>query len=269
MNGTYNMGECSPSKITLIITTYQAPECLRWVLESVCWQTEMPLEVIVADDGSDNRTRALVCEYQEKLISTVVYSWQPDRGFRLSRSRNLAASKASGSWVIFLDGDCVMPPEFIATQARLAEQGCVVFGNRKLLSETQTTGLLRTAPTLTAISPYLSGRKFWKIPFGIFRKFPQRSWRQARGFHLALDMRLFQSLGGFDESYRSWGLEDSDFLVRASRCGVTLKDGRYATSVLHLYHSEAVKDSLSANQLRFDQVLNSKATQPCRTLFSG
>lgn len=263
------MGEFSPSKITLIFTTYQAPERLRWVLESVCWQTEMPREVIVADDGSDKRTQALVCEYQEKLVSAVVHSWQPDQGFRLSRSRNLAASKASGSWVVFLDGDCVMPPEFIATQARLAEASCVVFGSRKLLSETETTALLRATPTLTAISPYLSGRKFWKIPFGVFRKFPQRSWRQARGFHLALDMRLFRSLGGFDESYRSWGLEDSDFLVRASRLGVTIKDGRYATSLLHLYHPESSKSEISANQARFDNVLNSDITYSSRSLFLG
>ena len=256
-------------RISLIVSTYNKSDYLDLVLASVAWQIETPWEVIVADDGSSVETTSVISRWRNRSIFKLIHMFQPDDGFRLSRSRNLAASKASGSWVVFLDGDCVMPPEFIATQARLAEASCVVFGSRKLLSETQATGLLRTAPTLTAISPYLSGRKFWKIPFGVFRKFPQRSWRQARGFHLALDMRLFRSLGGFDESYRSWGLEDSDFLVRASRLGVTLKDGRYATSLLHLYHPEPSKSEISDNQARFDNVLNSNSTCPRRSLFLG
>ena len=256
-------------RISLIVSTYNKSDYLDLVLASVAWQIETPWEVIVADDGSSVETTSVISRWRNRSIFKLIHMFQPDDGFRLSRSRNLAASKASGSWVVFLDGDCVMPPEFIATQARLAEASCVVFGSRKLLSETQTMALLRTAPTLSAICHYLGGRKFWKIPFGVFRKFPQRSWRQARGFHLALDMRLFRSLGGFDESYRSWGLEDSDFLVRASRLGVTLKDGRYATSLLHLYHPEPSKSEISDNQARFDNVLNSNSTCPRRSLFLG
>lgn len=245
------MNEIQCSEITLVITTYQSPDRLRWVLESACWQTEMPKEVIVADDGSDLRTRELVREYQERKVLPIVHSWQPDHGFRLSRSRNLAASRASGSWLIFLDGDCVMPPQFISTQAKLAGQGCLVFGSRKLLAATETANLLEGAPSLGAISHLIKGRKFWKVPFGIFRKFPYRSWRHARGFHLAMETEVFRSLIGFDEAYQSWGLEDSDFLVRASRLGIILKDGRYATSLLHLYHAEVAKDALSFNEPRF------------------
>lgn len=246
----------SAGDISLVITTYQSPDKLKWVLESVAWQNQKPLEIIVADDGSDPETRKLVLQYQERLEVRVVHSWQPDGLFRLSRSRNLALSKAQGSWVVFIDGDCVMPPDFLRSQSSIANDDCLVFGNRKLIGSLETTDLVRMQPSLSALNHYLNGRKFWKFPLGYFRRWPPRSWKDVRGFMMAMRRYDAMAMGGFDESFNSWGLEDSDFAVRASRFGLKLLDSRYKTSLIHLYHPEPNKAQKSKNSGAFGSLLS-------------
>ena len=55
---------------TLIVTTYNRPDALEAVLESVRTQVWMPDEVIVADDGSRDETRSLIKRYMNDLHDT-------------------------------------------------------------------------------------------------------------------------------------------------------------------------------------------------------
>ena len=48
--------------ISLIIATYNWPEALRLCLDSILRQTILPSEIIIADDGSDERTTKLIHE---------------------------------------------------------------------------------------------------------------------------------------------------------------------------------------------------------------
>ena len=54
---------------------------------------------------------------------------------------------AHGSYCIFLDGDCIVRPDFVGTHRRLAEPGWFVTGNRVLLSPALTTSVLRESRT--------------------------------------------------------------------------------------------------------------------------
>ena len=129
-------------KVSLVITTYNAPHFLEWCLESVSWQTFQPYEVVVADDGSTMETQAIISKWRSLLSCRLVHSFQPDDGFRLARSRNLAALKASGEWIVYLDGDCLMPRVFLERLSKLFAQGRLVFGSRKLVSAGDTSQLL-------------------------------------------------------------------------------------------------------------------------------
>ena len=64
-------------------------------------------------------------------------------------------------------------------------------------------------------------------------------------------------IDGFDASFSGWGREDSDLLVRLLHAGVRRKDGRFATAVIHLWHPEADRAQLTANEARLDAVLAS------------
>ena len=53
-------------KLTLIITTYNWPESLLLVIESIKRQTILPDEVIIADDGSNSSTKDLINDFKKK-----------------------------------------------------------------------------------------------------------------------------------------------------------------------------------------------------------
>ena len=75
---------------------------------------------------------------------------------------------------------------------------------------------------------------------------------------MALRKEDLYALQGFDEGYRSWGLEDSEFAVRAIRLGLTLTDSRYKTSLLHLYHPESPHNVKCDNDEMFLELLKDK-----------
>jgi predicted glycosyltransferase involved in capsule biosynthesis len=71
---------------------------------------------------------------------------------------------------------------------------------------------------------------------------------------------------GFDASFAGWGREDSDLLIRLLHAGVRRKDGRFATGVIHLWHPEADREQLTANDDRLEAVLRSDRTRAERGL---
>ena len=125
-------------RISLIICTYNKPDYLNLVLASVARQVEKPWEVIVADDGSSADTTRLISYWMNRSTFKLIHMFQPDDGFRLSRSRNLSSTKASGDLLIFIDGDCLLPKDFLVELNSLYRPGYLIFGSRKLISETET-----------------------------------------------------------------------------------------------------------------------------------
>ena len=125
-------------RISLIVTTYNRPDALFLVLKSVENQLIKPFEIIVADDGSDNRTKNIIDEFKSDSKINVWHSFQNDIGFRAARSRNKAIAKAKGEYVILVDGDMILHPKFILDHSRNAEPGCFIQGSRVLLSSLKT-----------------------------------------------------------------------------------------------------------------------------------
>ena len=83
-------------KISLVITTYNWPQALAAVLDSVRLQTLLPLEILIADDGSSDETRQLIRTNAEGFPCPIQHVWQEDNGFQAAAIRNKAASRAKG-----------------------------------------------------------------------------------------------------------------------------------------------------------------------------
>ncbi len=112
--------------ISVVVPTYNWPEALAAVLYGLANQTDRSFEVVVADDGSDHRTAEVV----SNACVRAKHVWHEDRGFRVAEIRNRATLACKGEYVIFLDGDCIPRPNFVATHRRLAEPGYFVQGSR-------------------------------------------------------------------------------------------------------------------------------------------
>ena len=79
-------------------------------------QTHPANEIIVADDGSDKRTTALLKRYADKL--PLRHVWQEDKGFRKTEILNKAVQAAQSEYLIFMDQDLVPRCDFSTTAMR-------------------------------------------------------------------------------------------------------------------------------------------------------
>jgi glycosyltransferase involved in cell wall biosynthesis len=255
--------------ISVVVTTYNREDALEVVLRSLQSQTDRDFEVVVADDGSAPATAALIDRYKAQVGVPLTHVWHEHRGFRAGTIRNRAVRASHGDYVVFLDGDCLTRPDFVATHRKLAEPGWFVTGNRALLTQALTDAVLnqplepehwgtadwlwqRLSGGLNRLAPVL------RLPLGPLRKIRPQAWKGARSCNLGVWRVDLDRVDGFDASFSGWGKEDSDLLVRLLHAGVRRKDGDYATGVLHLWHAAADRLRLAENEERLSRVIESR-----------
>lgn len=254
--------------ISVIVTTYNREDALAAVLRSLARQTDPDFEVLVADDGSGPTTAALVEAWKAKVGHRVEHVWHEDKGFRAAEIRNRAILAARGRYCIFLDGDCIVRPDFVATHRRLAEPGWFVTGNRVLLSRELTDKVLREdeTPEQWTLRRWLAERfrggvnrlsALLHLPLGPLRRMRRKAWEGARSCNMGIWRADLDKVDGFDADYSGWGKEDSDLIVRLLHAGVQRKDGTFATGVIHLWHKEADRARLSANEQKLSDIISS------------
>ncbi len=253
--------------ISVIVSTYNREDALDAALRALSRQTDRRFEIIVADDGSGPPTAAVVRAWAGKSSVPVRHVWHEDRGFRLSDIRNRGIVASAGAYVIFIDGDCIARPDFVAAHRGLAEPGWFVTGTRVLLSAELTCRVLKQGlePERWGPPQWLARRMRGEVnrvtplmvlPLGALRKATASRWRGARGSNMAFWRADLEKVDGFDTSFQGWGREDSDIFIRLIRAGIGRKDGRYATGVLHLWHREADRTGLADNERQLDEVLH-------------
>jgi glycosyltransferase involved in cell wall biosynthesis len=254
--------------ISVIVTTYNREDALDAVLRSLACQIDQSFEVVVADDGSGPATAELLERWKSKVAQHIDRVWHEDRGFRAAEIRNRAILASRGVYCIFLDGDCIVRPDFVGMHRRLAEPGCFVTGNRILLSLELTARILREGlmPESWSFGSWLAQRLCGRVnrlsallhlPLGPLRRLRRHAWRGARSCNLAVWRSDLDRVDGFDADYCGWGKEDSDVIVRLLHAGVRRKDGVFATGVLHLWHPDADRDQLAANERKLSDIIAS------------
>ena len=278
-------------QVAVVVTTYNRPTALAWTLAALAQQSVSPEQVVVADDGSGSQTQQVVqawqSYYQAHLPQTQLHhAWQPDQGFRAAAARNLGVQQAVNhgqpDLLIFLDGDCIAPKGFVAHHLRLHQAGLMVAGGRGLLSPAYTEQLERQVLPDSEASTPADSVSVWRERLQVFdspywlwltkrcdRFWPMLSltssiWQPLRDArprdeslvrtcNLSLSLQDFERVGGFDESFVGWGLEDTDLALRLMAQGMRVRSGRFATNVYHLWHAERSRDQLQVNAARLDQ----------------
>ena len=245
--------------ISVIVATYNRPDALRLVIQSLLSQTDDNYEILIADDGSTEETYELVQSFQRSSSVCIRHVWQMDDGFRLSRIRNLATEQAYGEYLIFLDGDCIVQPDFVEQHRKLAKKHHMVTGSRILLEQSLTDLLCASQGwsyndfKKKSIRHRLEGQMnkvlplYIKLPSFAAREYKDFVWRRIKGCNLACWKTDAESIHGFDESMVGWGHEDADFVFRLSQHGVRRVSGAWATEVFHLWHKMADKATADKN----------------------
>ncbi len=247
--------------ISVIVTTYNWPAALELCLDSLFAQQDKDFEIIIADDGSTPANQALAQAFCAKSPVPVQYVHHDDQGFRAGTIRNKAVANSQGEYLLFIDGDCVCPADFISRHRQLAELGRFVPGNRVLLSQSFTQDVIEKHTPLhqKALSYFISlwlQKKinrisaFIRLPLGFLRTLQPNKWQKAMTCNLALWKSDFLQVNGFDELFEGWGFEDSDLVIRLIHAGIKRKEGRFAVPVLHLWHNHNDKSKQDLNYQR-------------------
>ncbi len=253
-------------KVSVIFSTYNSPEWLQKVLWGYQQQTHRDFEIIVADDGSKDDTKALIEKAREETGLTIEHVWQADDGFQKCRILNKAILHAKQDYVIFSDGDCIPREDFVEEHIKNAESNTYLSGSYyKLPMSTSKTisyediveqrcfdvswlrrnGLPRMRKTLKIsaskrVAPWLNRFTTTKC--------------NLKGSNASCWLKDIVAINGFDERMQ-WGGLDREFGVRLINHGIKPKHVRYNAICVHLDHSRGYKDPkmVAANKkLRVD-----------------
>lgn len=248
---------------TLLISTYNWPEALRLVLKSVRHQTVMPDEVIIADDGSDERTRIVIDDFRKDFKTELKHIWHKDKGFRKSKILNRAVAAATSEYIIQVDGDCFLHPYFIEDHIDNADRDRYLYGTRVRIKESAVPGVLASEDL--QIHFFKRGIKKRprniRIPVisGLFKTQPEIS-PKFRGCNTSYWREDFIAVNGYNENLEGWGREDSELMIRMHNLGLQAKRLKFNGIVYHLDHHENDRGRFELNDKIQEETIKGKLT---------
>ncbi len=112
--------EQSPPLVSVAVIVYNQEEYIEACLDSILAQTYRPIEIVVADDGSTDRTREIVRRYIDVHPGMIVPVFAA-RNAGVTANSTAAHRGCTGKYIAWLGGDDIMAPEKIARQVAVME----------------------------------------------------------------------------------------------------------------------------------------------------
>ncbi|RBP30862.1 hypothetical protein DFR65_104120 [Oceanihabitans sediminis] len=250
-------------KSALIISTYNWPEALELVLKSVLNQSVLPDEVIIADDGSTGETKKLIEAFQQNFPVPLKHVWHEDTGFTKSVILNKAVAKASGEYIIQIDGDCIIHKHFVKDHLEFISPNTFLYGSRVNIQESHLSSLFtKQQVEFNAFSKGIKKRtRALYIPFlsALYKKKHEVS-RKYRGCNTSYFKSDFFAINGYDERFEGWGREDSELAWRFYNKGLSSRRLRYRGILYHIFHVEKSKEQLAQNNEIEEHTIKEKLT---------
>lgn len=250
-------------RLSLLLTTFNRPDALACVLASIERQSDLPDEIIVADDGSGPDTRDLIARFRKRIPREIHHAWQPHDGPRVGRTRNLGIVVATGDYLVQIDGDMVLHPEFIADHRHAAQPGHWVQGTRILLDETRTLDLLFEGPR--TFGPFAAGLGFKRRAYairlprtGALLRYTANAFVAVKGCNQGFWRADLERINGYNEAMIGWGSEDKELAVRLIHAGVRQSTLIFGGIAYHLHHSPAPRDRRAINEAILRETLRQR-----------
>ena len=185
--------------VSVIVPAYNAEAVLPDCLQALQQQTAPPDEIIVADDGSSDRTAQVAREMGVKVLS---HARQGP-----AAARNLGAEGACGDILLFTDADCAPAPEWVATLSQPFRNPHVVGAK----------GTYRTRQK-SLVSRFVQQEYEYK-----YERLARRQFIDFIDTYSAAYRReVFLDNGGFDAAFTAPSVEDQEFSFRLARKGYAL-----------------------------------------------
>lgn len=185
-------------KVSIIIPCYNQGHFLADAIKSALDQTHLEKEIIVVNDGSTDQTAGIIQHYQQrrgKDLCQVIGINQENKG--LSAARNAGIKASSGQWIVCLDADDKLHPEYIKRTIGIADvvgTGTQEFGNRY---------------------------RRWKTPL-IYVRYRDLLAQNRLNYASIYRREIWEKVGGYDEGMKI-GFEDWNFWLNAALAGYKIQ----------------------------------------------
>lgn len=265
------------AKTSVIIPTFNRASYLSFTLAGFLLQTDQDFELILIDDGSSDTTTAIVDYYSNKL--PLKYYFQEHAG--LSSARNKALNIANGKYIINIDSDRIPSPVFIEEHIKKLEfnKNVVSIGFKPLILSIYNENLDVSYSELLEVfrkNPFFMEKALQKDTFALFTLEEMKSdfYRVMQRFHIrdtfdnykevtnqfsedlvGFNMGWVMATGGnfsynregaedirFDEQYKGWGVEDTDFAYQLYLSGYSFVFNSKAANY-HQAHPRGTNES--------------------------
>jgi glycosyltransferase involved in cell wall biosynthesis len=234
-------------RLSVIMTTYNQPEWLEKVLWGFGVQEYRDFEIIIADDGSDERTAAVVDRARTGSEVPIRHIWHEDTGFRKCEILNRAIIAAGGEILFFTDGDCIPRRDLLRVHSDLMSRGRFLSGGYVKLPQGVSEAITRADVEDGSATSYRWLRSRGaplsrsllrlSVPSAVAalldRVTPTRA--SFNGHNAAVWRDDAVRVNGFDERM-GWGGLDREFGERLENAGVHGLQVRHRAHVVHLDH---------------------------------
>lgn len=233
---------------SLIIAVYNQARNLELILETVKLQTCQEIEIIIADDGSGDRTPDVVESFRTAQPGLPLsFVTQEDMGFRKTVILNKAIKLANTDYLIFIDGDMLLEKHFVQLHLHYRRQNHVLCGHRGVKLTESYTGKLLEGKKMFSTEPLnLIVQKFKGnlshplrgliIKNPLLRRFAVHNRKNLSGCNFSLYRQAIEKVNGFNEDILEHGYNDYELGCRLVMAGYKIIDVSKLCNTYHLYH---------------------------------
>jgi hypothetical protein len=228
-------------KVSVVIVNYNGEKYIKQCVDSVLKSAGAKFEVVIVENGStDGSLKLLKKEYGKSKLVRIVESGE---NLFFSGGSNLGARKADGDWLVFLNSDTVVEPDWLVELVKQAKKDKKQLLQPKILSA-KAKNLIDNAGGRYVWPGFGVGVGRRQIDEGQFDG--KRQVDFANGTCLMIKRKFFFEIGGFDEWYRFF-YEDVDLNLRAKKMGG--KAMAVGESVIHHLGGVSFKQNVADDQV--------------------
>ena len=234
-------------EIAVLVSSYERPHHLIRVLHSLAVQRGVDgrFEVIVTDDGSEDNTPELVRDFAASVPFPVGFTTHPHETFQLARCRNEGVRESTAPYLLFLDGDCLVPPDHLRQHLRQRKPRTVYAGYCALLDQQTSARVdidaVRNGEFMSLAQPTefkKLARMDRKARFYEWVRHPTKP--KLFGGNVGIHRTDYEAVNGYDEAFEGWGCEDDDLRIRLRQSGIRIRSILRWTNTWHLWHPPGV-----------------------------
>ncbi|HEY9855431.1 MAG TPA: glycosyltransferase, partial [Stenomitos sp.] len=230
---------------SIVVLTYNQLEFTKLCLESVLQHTDVPFELIVVDNASNDGTPDYLRALAEQHPNVRAFLNQENRGFAGGCNQGIA--QAQGQYIVLLNNDTVVSTKWLSRMIEVAQlEGVGMVGPRTncIVGPQEHKDVPYDLTTLEGFDDFARAwhaenyRQVWESP-------------RVIGFCVLIRREVIDRIGGLDTRYRTGNYEDDDYCARAKLAGFKIM----VTDEVFIHHFGSVtfrKQKIDYRQLMLE-----------------